>query len=145
MATFNFVYTLAFTTKIHKMCHSLALWIIPIHFCSWLKVDHHHVVFSSHDHNTFLLYPQKRSERGILELPWMSVHLSVDTILSGAFSYSFAHTALKFIHVFITLLSLVAELSPLDLVNFTKSLLSRELLVHFCKYCSKIYTMFVCI
>ena len=42
--------------------------------------------------------------------------------------------------IFITILSLVAELSPLELVNFTKSLLSRALLLHFCKYCSEIYT-----
>ena len=47
--------------------------------------------------------------------------------------------------IFITKLSLVAELSPVELVNFTKSLLSRALLIHFCKYCSEIYTMFVCI
>ena len=45
--------------------------------------------------------------------------------------------------IFITILSLVAELSPLELVNFTKSLLSRALLLHFCKYCSEIYTMFL--
>ena len=42
--------------------------------------------------------------------------------------------------IFITKLSLVAELSPLELVNFTKSLLSRALLLYFCKYCSEIYT-----
>ena len=60
------------------------------------------------------------------------------------------HTMLLVIYssacaIFITILSLVAELSPLELVNFTKSLLSRTLLLHFCKYCSEIYTMFVCI
>ena len=37
--------------------------------------------------------------------------------------------------IFISILSLVAELSLLELVNFTKSLLSRILLLHFCKYC----------
>ena len=42
--------------------------------------------------------------------------------------------------IFITILSLVAELSPLELVNFTKSLLSRAFLIHFCKYFSEIYT-----
>ena len=42
--------------------------------------------------------------------------------------------------IFITILSLVAELSPRELVNFTKSLLSRALLQHCCKYCSEIYT-----
>ena len=42
--------------------------------------------------------------------------------------------------IFITILSLVAELSPLELINFTKSLLSRALLLHFCKYSSEIYT-----
>ena len=41
--------------------------------------------------------------------------------------------------IFITILSLVAELSSHELVNFTKSLLSRALLLHFCKYCSEIY------
>ena len=134
----------------------------------------------------------------------------MDTILSGAFLLSFAHTALKFIHnvcvhmklcmcnfhdhtiigwgiifpwtckfcwiivvqrnnptvlhvlnsklhtmllvvysfacaIFITILSLVAELSPLELVNFTKSLLSRALLLHFCKYCSEIYSYCLCV
>ena len=47
--------------------------------------------------------------------------------------------------IFITIVSLVAELYPLELVNFTKALLTRALLLHFCKYCSEIYTMFVCI
>ena len=42
--------------------------------------------------------------------------------------------------IFITILSLVVELSPHELVNFTKSLLSRALLLHFCKYCTEIYT-----
>ena len=47
--------------------------------------------------------------------------------------------------IFITILPFVAELSPLELVNFTKSLLSRALLLHFCKYCSENYTMFLCL
>ena len=42
--------------------------------------------------------------------------------------------------IFITILWLVSELSPFELVNFTKSLLSRAFLLHFCKYCSEIYT-----
>ena len=37
--------------------------------------------------------------------------------------------------------SLVAELSPLKLVNFAKSLLSRALLLYFCKYCSEVVHM----
>ena len=40
--------------------------------------------------------------------------------------------------IFISILSLVAELSPLELVNFTKSLLSRALLLLFCKYWSNV-------
>ena len=55
------------------------------------------------------------------------------------------HTMLLLVYssacaIFITILSLVAELSPLELVNFPKSLLSRALLLFFCKYCSEIYT-----
>ena len=39
--------------------------------------------------------------------------------------------------IFITTLSLVAELSRLELVNFTKSLLSRALLLHFASSAQK--------
>ena len=47
--------------------------------------------------------------------------------------------------IFIIILSLVAELSPLELVNSTKLLLPRALLLHFCKYCSEIYTQYLCV
>ena len=153
------------------------------------------------------IIPQTTKWRGgKLELPWPFVRLSVcPSVLQFFFSYSFAHTALKFIHnvcvhmklcicnyhdhtiigcgitfpwtcklywiivvqrnnptalhvlnsklqtmllvvyssscaIFITVLSLVAELSLLELVNFMKSLLSRALLLHFCTFCSEIYT-----
>ena len=146
-------------------------------------------------------------EGGIMESPWLFVCLVCPwtQLWPELFSYSFAHTALKFIHnvyvhmklcmcnfhdhtiiccwiispwnckfywiivvqrnnptvlhilnsklhmmlleeyssacaMLITILSLVAELSPLELGNFTKSFLSRALLLHFCKYSSEIYT-----
>ena len=68
------------------------------------------------------------------------------------FSYSFAHTALKYLYImfvykwscacaiFMTILSLVVELSALELVNCTELLLSRAFLLQFCMYCSEIYT-----
>ena len=71
------------------------------------------------------------------------------------FSYSFAHTALKFIHnvclhiwscacaIFMTILSLVVELSPLELVNFTELLLSREIIQQYCMYWTQLLTMLV--
>ena len=146
-------------------------------------------------------------EGGILESPWLSVcpFVGGHIFVRSFFSYSFAPTALKFIHnvcvhmklfmcnfhdhtiigcriifpwtckfywiivgqrnnptvlhvlnsklhtmllvvyssacvIFITILSLVAELSLLELANFIKSLFSRALLLHFCKYFSEIYT-----
>ena len=57
------------------------------------------------------------------------------------FSNSFARTALKFINkdcvscacvIFMTILSLVVELSPLELVNFTELFLSREIFLQYC-------------
>ena len=61
------------------------------------------------------------------------------------FSYSFARTALKFIHNvcvhmklsmcnFMTILPMVVELSSLELVNFTELLLSSEIILQYCMY-----------
>ena len=75
--------------------------------------------------------------------------LSREIILQYCMYWTQLHTVLLVVYssacaILIIILSLFAELSPLELVNFTKSLLSRALLLHFCKYCSENYTMFVC-
>ena len=77
--------------------------------------------------------------------------LSIEIILQYCMYWTRKlHTMLLVVYssacaIFITILSLVAELSPLELVNFTKSLLSRALPLQFCKYCSEIYTLCLCV
>ena len=86
-----------------------------------------------------LLYPPYNEvERGILEVPWPSMRLSVRRFVCGHnFVWSFSLTALKFIHnicvhmksacaIFMTMLSFVVELSPLELVNFAELLLNSK-------------------
>ena len=46
--------------------------------------------------------------------------------------------------IFMTILSLVVKLSSLQHVHFTKSLLPRALVLHFCKYCYE-FTHNVCV
>ena len=41
--------------------------------------------------------------------------------------------------IFMTILSFVVELSPLELVNFTELLLSGGFLIQFCTCCSEVY------
>ena len=43
--------------------------------------------------------------------------------------------------IFMTMLSLVVELSPLELVNFTELLLSREIILQYCMYWTQSNTM----
>ena len=99
-----------------------------------------------------MLYPQQRSGGGYTGIV-MAVRLSVrwsvcpwtQFCLELFFSYSFARNALKFIHNvcvhmklcmcnFHDLLSMVVELSSLELVNFTELLLSREIILQYCMY-----------
>ena len=89
-------------------------------------------------HSIYTLH--NKVEGGILESPWLYVRPSVcpwTQFCSGLFSYSFACTALKFIHNVCVHMKLcmcnfhdhtiiVMELSPLELVNFTELLLSME-------------------
>ena len=98
---------------------------------------------------SFSIYtPHNVVEGGILESPWLSVRLSIcpwTQFSPELFSYSFAGTALKFIHNVCVHMKLcmcnfhdhtiiVVELSPLELVNFTELLLSREIILQYCIY-----------
>ena len=97
-------------------------------------------------------------EGSILESPWLSVHLSVRLSIRGHnFVWSFSPTVLHvllwnlyimFVYmwscacaIFMTILSLVVELSSLELVNFTELLLSREIILQYCMYWTRLYTM----
>ena len=125
----------------------LLYMVLIFHFECTLICRLQFIITHTHTHT----HTHKEVEGHILESPWLSIRLSVDTILYRA-SDSFVHTTMKFIHnvcvhmklcmwsIFMTILSLVVELSPLELVNFTELLLSRKIILQYCMYLTQSYT-----
>ena len=97
--------------------------------------------------------PHNEVEGGILEWPWLSIRLSVR---KHNFFWSFSPTVLQvllwnlylmFVYIrscacaiFMTILSLVMEISSIELVNFTELWLSREIILLYCMYWAQSYT-----
>ena len=114
---------------IHNVCVHMKLCMCNFHYNTIIGCG----IISPWTCKFYWINVVQRNNPAVLHVLNSKLH----TILLAVYSSACA--------IFITILSLVAELSPLVLVNFTKSLLSRALLLHFCKYCSEIYTQCLCV